>query len=149
MKRILKILTVLFLLSIGIFFLYFNNTNLTNQRTVHFYDQLKDTLKVRGYKAKLLVISTKRFKWHNSIQVKLSGAASKSKHLTGDALDFVVFDINSDGASDAKDVDLVYNILDKEIVTNKGGIGTYKTESSFIHKQMIHIDCRGRAARWR
>ena len=134
MKLLLKILTVFLLLSIGIFFLYFNNTSLTNQRTVNFYDQLKDTLKARGYKARLLVISTKRFKWHNAIQVKLSGAASKSKHLTGDALDFIVFDVNADGTSDSKDVDLVYNILHNEIVTNNGGVGTYKRNHFYTSK---------------
>lgn len=142
MKLLLKIVTVFILIAIAIFFLYFNKTSLTNPRTVQFYHQLKDTLKARGSKAKLLVISTKRFKWHNAIQVKLSGAASKSKHLTGDALDFIVFDVNSDGTSDSKDVDLVYKILDKEIIAKKGGVGTYKTESSFVSKQMIHIDCR-------
>ena len=94
------------------------------------------------------MISTKRVKWHNDIQVKLSGAAKDSRHLVGDAIDFIVFDINDDGKSDSKDVDIVFEILDKDIITDKGGIGTYKNEHSFIDRQMIHIDCRGYKARW-
>jgi uncharacterized protein YcbK (DUF882 family) len=144
----LKILVILTLLVLGIFLLYFNNTSLVNKQTTRFYQQLKDTLHRRGYKTNLLVISAKRFKWHNAIQVKLSGAAPKSRHVTNEAIDFLVFDVNSDGSSDSKDVDLVFNILHKDIVRNKGGVGTYKTEKSFFHKQMIHIDCRGYKARW-
>ena len=149
LKFIFKFLAIVLLLSIAIFFLYFNNTRLTNSKTVQFYHQLKDTLIARGYKSSLLVISTKRFKWHNAIQEKLSGAASKSKHLTGEALDFIVFDVNANGTSNSKDVDIVYDILDREIIQNKGGVGTYKTESAFINKQMIHIDSRGNRARWK
>lgn len=68
--------------------------------------------------------------------------------MIGDAIDFIVFDINRDGKSDKHDVDIVLNILDKEIIKSKGGIGTYKNENSFIDKQMIHIDNRGYRARW-
>jgi uncharacterized protein YcbK (DUF882 family) len=108
----------------------------------------KYILKQKGYSTRLLVISTKRFKWHNDIQVKFSGAAKESRHLIGDAIDFIVFDINGDGNSDNKDVDIVFNILDKIIIKDKGGIGTYKGEKSFIYRQMIHIDCRGYKSRW-
>ena len=87
-------------------------------------------------------------KLHNYIQVKLSGAAKKSRHLSGDAIDFIVFDVNKDGIANRKDVDIVYKILDEIIIKNNGGIGTYKNEVSFIDRQMIHIDCRGYRARW-
>ena len=136
------------LLSIGLFFFYFNNTRLANPQIKAFYNELKDTLRQRGLSTNLLVISTKRSKWHNDIQVKFSGAATNSRHLVGDAIDFIVFDINNDGNSNSKDVDIVYQILDKQIIKGKGGIGTYKNENSFINKQMIHIDCRGYVARW-
>lgn len=82
------------------------------------------------------------------MQVKFSGAAKDSRHLVGDAIDFIVFDVNNDGISNNKDVEIVFDILDKEIIKNKGGIGTYKNEHSFINRQMIHIDCRGYRARW-
>ena len=147
-KRFFITLSIILILTIGMFFFYFNNLRLVNPTTRAFYYELKDKLRQRGLSPTLLVISTKRFKWHNDIQVKFSGAAKDSRHLNGDAIDFIVFDINADGSSDSKDVDIVYDILDKEIVQGKGGIGTYKNEHSFIDRQMIHIDCRGYRARW-
>ncbi len=147
-RRILKFFIAIVLIAAGVFFFYFNNTKLVDAKTRAFYSGLKDSLKQRGFQTKLLVISTKRVKWHNDIQVKFSGAAKDSRHLVGDAIDFIVFDINDDGKSDSKDVDIVFDILDKEIIRDKGGIGTYKNEPSFIDRQMIHIDCRGYKARW-
>jgi uncharacterized protein YcbK (DUF882 family) len=147
-RRILKFFIAIALFIAGLFFFYFNNTRLVDAKTRVFYTDLKDSLKQKGFKKRLLVISTKRVKWHNDIQVKLSGAAKDSRHLVGDAIDFIVFDINDDGKSDSKDVDIVFDILDKEIIKDKGGIGTYRNEHSFIDRQMIHIDCRGYRARW-
>ena len=147
-KKILRILLFILLLTSAAFFFYCNNIKLVDIKTQSFYNDLKDSLKQRGFTTHLLVISTWRASWHNAIQAKFSGAAKDSRHLTGDAIDFLVFDINGDGNSDSKDVDIVYDILDKEIIKNKGGIGTYKNESSFINRQMIHIDCRGHKARW-
>ena len=147
-RRILKIFLLIFLVAAGLFFFYFNNTRLADAKTRAFYTALKDSLQQKGFSSNLIVISTKRVKWHNDIQVKLSGAAKDSRHLKGDAIDFIVFDINEDGKSDGKDVDIVFDILDKEIIKDDGGIGTYKNENSFINRQMIHIDCRGYKARW-
>ena len=147
-KKILKFFLIILIVLIGLFFFYFNNTRLVNIKTSEFYSQLKDSLKQRGLSTKLLVISTKRIQLHNDIQVKLSGAAKRSRHLIGDAIDFIVFDINRDGKRNSTDVDIVFNILDKEIIKDKGGIGTYKNEKSFINRQMIHIDSRGYRARW-
>lgn len=135
-------------LAAGTFFLYFNNLRLADARKKAFYYDLKDSIRKKGLSANLLVISTKRAAWHNKLQEKFSGAAKNSRHLTGDAIDFLVFDVNGDGSSNSKDVDLVYDILDKRIIKEKGGIGTYKNEQSFINRQMIHIDCRGYKARW-
>ena len=147
-KKIFRFLLIITAIAAGLFFFYFNNTKLVNPNTKIFYNDLKDTLRQKGYPTRLLVISTKRFKWHNDIQVKLSGAAKESRHLIGDAIDFIVLDINGDGNSDNKDVDIVFNVLDKIIIKDKGGVGTYKGENSFIYRQMIHIDCRGYKARW-
>lgn len=147
-KRIIKIVLVILLIGFGLFFFYFNNTRLVDKKIRNFYSELKAKLIQKGYSSSLLVISTKRAKWHNDIQVKLSGAAKDSRHLKGEGIDFIVFDINKDGKSDAIDVDIVFEILDEEIIKDSGGIGTYKNEKSFIDKQMIHIDCRGHKARW-
>lgn len=147
-RKIIKVFLAILLIIACVFLFYCNNTRLVDSKVVSFYDQLKDSLKRKGFSTRLLVISTKRFKWHNNIQKKFSGAASKSRHLVGDAIDFIVFDINKDGNSDKEDVNLVYSILDRQIIKNKGGIGTYTNEKGFINRQMIHIDCRGYKARW-
>jgi uncharacterized protein YcbK (DUF882 family) len=148
MKRFIKIITVIILVATAVFFLYCNNTALANKKTLAFYNELKDSLQSKGYKASLLVISTKRFGWHNYIQRKFTHAAKKSRHLSGDAIDFLVFDINSNGISDSADVNIVTAILDRSIVKNLGGLGTYKTDKGFLNQQMVHIDCRGYGARW-
>ena len=148
MKWIIRIFIFFFIVCILLFIFYFNNLSLANKQTVSVYKELKIALKAKGYKPSLLVISTKRFSFHNKVQVKYSGAATKSRHLTGDAIDFLVFDINSDGKRNAADVDIVYKVLDEEIMKDKGGIGTYKNEKSFIDRQMVHIDCREVRSRW-
>ena len=148
MKRFFRILISLFIIAILIFLLYCNNLSLANSKTVSYYKELKKTLIEKGYKPRLLVISTKRFSFHNDIQVKLSGAAKNSRHLKGDAIDFLVLDINDDGERNSADVNVVTEILEKEIMKGKGGIGTYKNARSFTSRQMVHIDCRNEKGRW-
>jgi len=143
-----RIIIYLFILAMLLFVVYSNNLLLVNKKTISFYKQLKKELKDHGYKPRLLVISTKRFPFHNDIQVKISGAASKSKHLDGDAIDFLVFDVNNDGERNSKDVDIVTGLLENKIMKNEGGLGTYKNERWFIDRQMVHIDCREKKARW-
>ena len=36
--------------------------------------------------------------------------------------------LNRDGRSNERDVDIVFRILDEQIVRNEGGAGTYKTQ---------------------
>jgi uncharacterized protein YcbK (DUF882 family) len=148
MKRLLRILVGMLTLVILIFLLYCNNLALANEETVSYYKELKKELKDKGYKPRLLVISTKRFAFHNNLQVKLSGAAKKSRHLSGDAIDFLVFDIDNDGKRNSTDVNIVTEILEREIMNGKGGIGTYKNEKSFTSRQMVHIDCRIKKGKW-
>lgn len=148
MKWFFRIILSILVIGILIFFLYCNNLSLANKQTVVYYRALKIALKEKGYRPRLLVISTKRISFHNKIQVSLSGAAIKSRHLSGEAIDFLVFDVNRDGKSNAADVNIVSRILEEEILKGKGGIGTYKNESSFIDRQMIHIDCRTEKSRW-
>ena len=148
MKRLLRILISLFILVMLIFLFYCNNLALANKEAVSYYKELKRILRDKGYKSRLLVISTKRLGFHNKMQVNYSGAASKSRHLKGDAIDFLVFDINNDGKRNSTDVSIVTEMLEKEIMKGKGGIGTYINEQSFIDRQMVHIDCRNGKGRW-
>jgi len=113
----------------------------------NYYNELKDELVAQGYQTNLTVISSKRPEWFNNILTKF-GAAKRSQHLEGNAIDVLVRDVNADGKKDGKDVDIVYNILNDKIIKNKGGIGTYKNERGIWNRQMVHFDCRGYRARW-
>ena len=108
---------------------------------------MKTGLKEQGYDDELLVISSKRANWHNNV-LTLFGASSKSRHLSGDAIDIMVMDVNRDGKIDSKDVDIVYAILDRKILRNNGGLGTYKSEIGIWNRQMVHLDCRQTRTRW-
>jgi len=147
-KRLLYSLLILIAILVALFFLINNNTSLADPITQRYYTQLKSTLRARGYSPRLLVISTKRHEWVNWILVRLNGAAGDSQHLYGKAIDFLVLDVNGDGKSNGADVDIVYGILDKEVIRSKGGLGTYKQSRSFFNRQMVHIDCRGHRGRW-
>lgn len=50
--------------------------------------------------------------------------------------------------AEARGVDIVYRILERELVGDRGGIGTYKNESGLFNRQMVHFDLRGHRARW-
>ncbi|MFM7671390.1 MAG: hypothetical protein ACKO6Q_02215 [Bacteroidota bacterium] len=148
LRKILLVTISILIFPLLLFFLYFNNVKLASPITANYYRSLQETLRSRGYSPNLLVICTKRHVWVNKLLVRLNGAASDSRHLNGEAIDFVVFDVNGDGRSNSNDVDIVYRILDREIIADKGGIGTYKQKRGFFNKQMIHIDCRGSGKRW-
>jgi len=113
-----------------------------------FYSQLKKELEKSDYAPNFFVISAKRYGWDNGFLSEFGSAAKNSKHLNGEAIDLLVFDVNKDGESNTEDVDIVFKILSEKIVKNKGGIGTYKKGSNFLSRQMVHFDCRGYWARW-
>jgi len=70
------------------------------------------------------------------------GGASKSRHILGEALDLRINDINGDGRRTQKDKQIVLDLLEKQIIKNKGGIGRYPGTMS------VHFDVRGYKARW-
>lgn len=70
------------------------------------------------------------------------GGASKSRHIKGEAVDIYIQDINDDGWADQTDKQIVYELLDKQVIKNKGGIGKYPGTMS------LHFDVRGFKARW-
>ena len=150
MKKIIRFflysLLLLVLASASFFFFYANSLRGVNPKTVAFYDQMKVELKRQGHRPAVVVISGHRAGWHNRL-LTAYGAARKSQHLEGNAVDFMVMDVNGDGDWDRKDVAIVTKILEK-IIGNKGGIGTYSSEEWFWNRQMVHIDCRGKKARW-
>ena len=90
------------------------------------------------------VISGRRWALDNYILNKFAGAAKK----VSNAIDIIVLDVNGDGEINGNDVDLIYTILNKKIIRDFGGIGTYKNGKGFFSRQMVHFDCRGKKARW-
>lgn len=70
------------------------------------------------------------------------GGAPRSRHIAGDALDLVIEDINQDGSANAADKAIVLNLCERQLIGNRGGIGRYPGT------QVVHIDLRGKRARW-
>jgi len=146
-KKLLIIFTILILIGGGIWFYCCSLINV-NSVAIDYFEQLKTETIAAGYSSNFYVVSGKRHQWHNDLLVEFGGAASKSRHLKGEAIDIIVLDVNQDGTANSKDVDIIYNILNRKIIKNKGGIGTYKNDKTRFGKQMIHFDCRGYKARW-
>ncbi len=120
-----------------------------NPQSVVYYHVLQQQLKAKGYAPRFWIISTVRPQWLNDLLVAIGdGAAPKSRHIVGEAIDIVVMDVNQDGKSNHEDVSIVRDILAKEVIGQNGGIGTYPHAFDFCSRQMVHFDCRGYAARW-
>lgn len=87
------------------------------------------------------------------------GSARLSRHMYGDAADIfvdvdpennVMDDINGDGRVSRSDAEFMYDFA-SELYRNTqalpaGGIGAYG--SNAVHGPFVHVDGRGRAARW-
>ena len=146
-RKWLKFLLIFGIL-IGCIWLYTSSLIGVKRQSIDYMEELVTELKAQDYIPNFYVVSGKRWKWHNDFLSRFGGAASQSRHLRGEAIDILVLDVNKDGKSNSKDVDIVYNILNTKIIGNKGGIGTYKKEQNFFSRQMVHFDCRGHRARW-
>lgn len=100
---------------------------------------LEATLRKRGYNSTALrIVSAYRSPYHND----LVGGARNSMHLYGKAFDLRVGDIDHSGRADHHDKNIVYNILDRELIRDEGGIGLYP------RTMILHMDVRGRGDRW-
>jgi hypothetical protein len=83
----------------------------------------------------LLLISGHRTPIHNN----RVGGKRESRHILGDALDLKIGDLNRDGFANQKDKKLLVPILER-IIGKSGGLG--------IYRMSVHIDHRGKRARW-
>ncbi len=146
--KFLRLFLLLIVLGIFLYWLHAYLLIGVKQESRVFLQQLKETLKEKDYTPNFFILSGKRYVWDNGWLNEYGNAAKNSKHLNGEAIDIVVLDVNKDGESNAEDVDIVFDILNEQIVKNEGGIGTYKKESNFFSRQMVHFDCRGYWARW-
>lgn len=85
------------------------------------------------------------------------GNVPSSRHQWGEAADIfvdengdgVMDDLNGDGRSDARDVDVLIGIANRALGGGgefAGGLGRYRTNRS--HGPFLHLDVRGYRARW-
>lgn len=88
------------------------------------------------------------------------GNVAHSRHIYGGAADIyiderprdgVMDDLNSDGVLDYRDAQLLYRIADELFAGDEhqklhGGLGVY--DSTAAHGPFIHLDARGKRARW-
>lgn len=70
------------------------------------------------------------------------GGAEFSRHLQGQAVDLQIKDINKDEKITQEDKTIVLDLLEHQIIGNKGGIGRYPGS------MVIHYDVRGYRGRW-
>ena len=90
---------------------------------------------------------------------KLIKNVAYSRHVYGGAADIFIDqngdgymdDLNKDGLTNEADVRIFYNVVEQEFGNSdyknyKGGLGFYKKNQ--VHKGFIHVDVRGRRARW-
>jgi len=113
---------------------------LLNKKVLYKYIEMCDALKKMGHNPDNIKITAgHRHPKHNDSE----GGAYTSKHITGDALDFDVGDVNTNGTADMEDKLIVYEILNRQVIRSTGGIGKYSW-----HPHGLHIDVRGYRARW-
>jgi hypothetical protein len=87
------------------------------------------------------------------------GSATLSRHMYGDATDVyldvapkdgVMDDINGDGVIDKEDANFLYDyaaeLFGETEGAPRGGLGSYSANA--VHGPFVHVDGRGRAARW-
>ena len=87
------------------------------------------------------------------------GSATLSRHMYGDATDIyldvapkdgVMDDINQDGLINKEDANFLYDyaedLFSETEGTPRGGLGSYSANA--VHGPFVHVDGRGRPARW-
>jgi uncharacterized protein YcbK (DUF882 family) len=62
--------------------------------------------------------------------------------MQGSAIDIQVGDINRNGIANAADKKIILDVLEKQIIGNRGGLGLYPKSD------VVHFDTRGFRARW-
>ncbi len=101
--------------------------------------ELRQWLDQQGYDAQTLSV---RSAYRSPSINWTKGGATLSRHMSGDALDLEIGDINRDGTYSPEDKEIVERICDVRFIGNKGGIGRYPGS------RVLHIDLRGHRARW-
>jgi hypothetical protein len=115
-------------------------------------------LNAMGYPVKsLFVMSGFRTPRYNDLDLGPKARSAVSRHMYGDAADVYpdddrdgkMDDLNHDGKIDEADAQIVYRAaeeVEKRFPVLAGGIAVYRATSA--HGPFVHIDCRGKHARW-
>jgi hypothetical protein len=115
-------------------------------------------LNAMGYPVKnLFVMSGFRTPRYNDLDLGPKSRSAVSRHMYGDAADVYpdddhdgkMDDLNHDGKIDEADAQIVYRAaeeVEKRFPVLVGGIAVYRATSA--HGPFVHIDCRGKRARW-
>jgi hypothetical protein len=102
------------------------------------------SLKKSGYKVDWIVVSERRSWLANFILPNSS--KKKSQHLTGNAIDVFVFDVDGNKRFSQADLDLVKThnrLVEKAHPELKGAFGTYT--HTLTSSRTFHIDTRGKS----
>ena len=126
-----------------------------NDRLLLALEQILERVNQAGYRATTFhIMSGYRTPAYNSSL----GNVSYSLHQWGAAADIfidenedgVMDDLNSDGLSDIHDAEVLYRLVDDAAQSESqgliGGLGKYPSTAS--HGPFVHVDVRGRKARW-
>jgi hypothetical protein len=115
-------------------------------------------LNAMGYPVKdLVVMSGFRTPRYNDLDLGPKSRSAVSRHMYGDAADVFpdddhdgkMDDLNHDGKVDEADAQIVYRAaeeVEKRFPVLVGGIAVYRATAA--HGPFVHIDCRGKRARW-
>ena len=115
-------------------------------------------LNAMGYPVKgLHVMSGFRTPRYNDLDLGPKARSAVSRHMYGDAADVYpdddhddrMDDLNHDGRVDEEDARVVFRAaeeVEKRFPALAGGIAIYRATTA--HGPFVHIDCRGKRARW-
>lgn len=115
-------------------------------------------LNAMGYPVKgLHVMSGFRTPGYNDLDLGPKARSAVSRHMYGDAADVFpdddhdgkMDDLNHDGRIDEEDARIVFRAaeeVEKRFPALVGGVAIYRATSA--HGPFVHIDCRGKRARW-
>ena len=115
-------------------------------------------LNAMGYPVKgLHVMSGFRTPRYNDLDLGPKARSAVSRHMYGDAADVYpdddhddrMDDLNHDGRVDEEDARIVYRAaeeVEKRFPALAGGIAIYRATTA--HGPFVHVDCRGKRARW-
>lgn len=109
-------------------------------------ETILDALNAEGYEAdSLRIMSGYRTPAYNA---GIGNKTRLSRHTYGDAADVLADDWDRDGRITKKDAQILYRIADKLDRTThlKGGLSLYPPNSA--HSWFVHVDTRGKLARW-